>query len=103
MFGNPGSRRTTGLVNCVRLRSVEDATWFLHTLRPDDGHAGAEAKREGEIGFRLSCRFLSHLPAQNGQPHVFVEGSVGRVRVAGTHGANVGMATLRQGGCFNAW
>ncbi|CAJ1360725.1 unnamed protein product [Effrenium voratum] len=37
-------------------RSVEDATWFLHTLRPDDGHAGAEAVALLALGEEVAAK-----------------------------------------------
>ena len=50
-------------------RSVEDATWFLHQLRPQDGHAAAEATICGALarGQRLKSYTLERASCRREQ------------------------------------
>eukprot|EP00435_Cladocopium_sp_Y103_P073151 s234_g42.t1 len=53
-------------------RSVEDATWFLHNVKPDDGHMGIEAAGGGVVDvsrfYDFAVRQARHVSAVQATP-----------------------------------
>lgn len=57
-------------------RSVEDATWFLHTVRPEDGHMGSEATALLSLGEEVAAKAAIAAASTSCRPHLALDTSI---------------------------